>query len=76
MKIKNPQTNDLVDRVHQVIYNMLVTKYLDNKVFDYIDTWCETLANIAWSIRVPYHRTLNSTPVQNIFCRDIILKLT
>ena len=76
MKIKNPQNNDLVDRVHQVIYNMLVTKYLDKKVFDYIDTWCETLANIAWSIRVPYHRTLNSTPVQNIFCRDIILKLT
>ena len=35
--VKNPQSHATVERVHQVILNMLVTKDLDNKVFDYID---------------------------------------
>ena len=29
--VKNPQANALVERVHQVILNMLVTKYIDKK---------------------------------------------
>ena len=41
--IKNPQPNASVERVHQVIINMLVTKDLANKVFDYIGPWGETL---------------------------------
>ena len=34
--IKNPQANDLVERLQQVILNMLVTKDLDNKIFNHI----------------------------------------
>ena len=37
--IKNPQTNTPVERVHQVILNMLVTKDFDNRVFDHIYPW-------------------------------------
>ena len=36
MTLKNPQDNDLVERVHQVIYYMLINKDIDNKLFDYI----------------------------------------
>ena len=35
--VKNPQSNAPVDQVHQLMLNMIVTKDLDNKVFDYID---------------------------------------
>ena len=35
--VKNPQSNAPVEQVHQVILNMLDTKDLDNKVFEYID---------------------------------------
>ena len=35
--VKNPESNAPVERVHQVILNMLVTEDLDNKVFNYID---------------------------------------
>ena len=45
--IKNPRANAPVKQVNQVILNMLVTKDLDNKVFDYIDPWVETLSAIA-----------------------------
>ena len=45
-KTKNPKANAPVERVHQVILNMLVTKGIDNKLFAYIDTWGETLASI------------------------------
>ena len=34
--VKKPQANALVEQVNQVILNMTVTKYLDNKVFDHI----------------------------------------
>ena len=34
ISVKNPQSNAMVEQVHQVILNMLVIKYLDNKVFD------------------------------------------
>ena len=35
--VKKPQVNAPVEQVNQVILNMLVTKDIDNKVFDYID---------------------------------------
>ena len=56
--IKNPQANTPVERLHQVVLNILVTKDLDNKVFDHIDPWGENLATIAWAVRDSYHRTL------------------
>ena len=61
-----------MDRVHQVILNMLVNKDLDNKVFNYIDTWGENLSYIAWSIRDYYHCTIMATPGQAVFGRYML----
>ena len=61
--------------VHQLILNMLVTKDLDNKVFNYIDPWGETLAYIAWAIRASYHHTIIATPGQAVFIRDMQFNL-
>ena len=65
--VKNPQANDPVELVHQLILNMLVTKYLDNRVFYYIYPCGETLASIAWEIRASYPRTIMAAPVQYVF---------
>ena len=73
---RNPKYNDPVERVHQVILNMLVTKDLDKNVFDYIDPWGETLAYITWTIRASYHRTIITTPGQAVFGRYMIFNLT
>ena len=45
--VRKPQANAPVEQVNQLILNMLVTKNLDNKVFEYIDLWGETLASIS-----------------------------
>ena len=55
--------------------NILVTKDIDNKVFDYIYPWGETLAYIPWSIRASYHHTIMAMPVKSIFGRYILLNL-
>ena len=75
MSAKNPQDNSPVERVHQVILNMLVTKDLDKKFFDYIDPWDETLASIAWAIRASYYHNILSTPGQAVFGRDMLFNL-
>ena len=60
LKIKNPQTNAPVEWVHQVILNMLVTKEIPNKVFDYIYPWGENIESIAWEIQASYHRPIQA----------------
>ena len=54
---------------------MFDNKDLDNKSLYYIYTWVETLAFIAWAIIFSYHRTIGSTPVQDVFGTDMILNL-
>ena len=54
---------------------MLATKDIDNKVFDYIDPWGETLAYIAWKIRASYHCDIMATPGQAVFGRYMLFNL-
>ena len=74
-KINNPQANSPVEQLHQVILNMLGTKDIDNKFFDYIDPWGETIIYIVWVIRSYYNLTIGAKPFQSIFCRDIVFNL-
>ena len=75
MTIKNLQSNAPMGRVHQVILNMLVTRDLASKVFDYIDPWGETLAYIACTIRASYNHTIQAAPGQAFFFRGMIFNL-
>ena len=74
--VKNPQANAPVERVHQVIHNMMITKDLSERVMDYIDPWGEILSSVAWAIRASYHSTLQATPAQLVFGRDMIFNMT
>ena len=68
---KNPQANAPFEQVHQLILNMLVTKDIDKKIFDYIDPCSENLAYIAWEIRDSYQRSVMATPSQVVLGRDM-----
>ena len=54
---------------------MLVSKYLDNKLFDHIYTWGETLESITWAIRDSYHLTIMASTFQGVFGRDMLFNI-
>ena len=74
--IKNPKNIALLERVNQLILNMLVIKYHVNKVFDYIDTWDETIESISWEIRASYNQTTKATTGQAVCGIYMIFNLT
>ena len=65
----------MVERVNQVIYNMLVSKDFDEKVFEYIYIWDKTIAYIAWKISASYLLTIGDTQSQTVISKDMISSL-
>ena len=60
--IKNPQSNGIVERVHQVFGNMVQTHSLKNYMFDEVDSWGPVLNEIAWAIHSAHHTTTKALP--------------
>ena len=73
--IKNPQSNAIIERVHQVVGDMLRVHDLQNYAFDKIDPWGPILQNIAYAIRSTYHTTTEATPGQLVFGRDMLFDI-
>ena len=72
---ENPQGNSPVERIHQVVHNMIKTKELDSFLFDYIDPWGEILSSVRWAINASYHSTLQATPAELVFGRDMLFNI-
>ena len=73
--IKNPQSNAILERIHQVVGSMLKTQDLKEKIFDSWKPWSKILASVAYAIRCSYHSTLLATPGQLVFGRDMLLNI-
>jgi hypothetical protein len=71
--VRNPQANAIVERVHQVLGNILRTFELEDSDSD--DPWMGILSATAFAIRSTYHTTLKATPGQLVFGRDMILNI-
>ena len=69
---QNPQANAIIERVHQVIANMIRTFEIENLYLDKRDPWSGILAATAYAVRSTYHTTLQATPGQLVFGRDMI----
>ena len=54
---------------------MLRTMDLDNHEFDTDNPWGNILAEIAWAVRSLFHTTLNATPGQLVFSRDMLFDM-
>ena len=74
--IKNPQSNSPVERIHQVLRHMFLTKRLKEQTLDYIDPFGDILASVAWAIRASYNSGTNATPGQLVFGRDMMFNLS
>ena len=73
--IKNPQENAILERTQQVVNSILKTKDIANFIFDAIAPWSDIIASIAYLLQCSYHRTLQYTPEQLVFCCDMILDI-
>jgi transposase InsO family protein len=70
----NPQANSVLERIHQVLGNMLRTQRIEDTL-SIAQPWENFLAAAAWAIRSTYHTTLDATPGQLVFGRDMLLNI-
>jgi hypothetical protein len=73
--IKNPQANVILERLHQVLAQMLRTSELDMAETITPDDVDVFLDNTAWAIRSTNHTVLKSSPGAMIFGRDMLFNI-
>ena len=73
--VRNPQANAIVERVHQVIGNIIRTFELESNYLDEDDPWKGILSATAFAVRSTFHTSLQSTPGQLVFGRDMIFNI-
>ena len=71
----DPQANAIVERIHQVLNDMIRTHELEETELDDSNPFDEMLTSIAHAIRCTYHTVLQATPAQLVFGRDMILPI-
>ena len=73
----NPQANAVVERIHQVIGNMIRTMGLEEMYLlpPPSDPFAGVIAAIGYAIRSTWHTTLRATPGQIMFGRDMVLNI-
>jgi len=70
----NPQSNAVLERIHQVLGNQLRSFELEDRPLTKEELTFEPfLTACAYAIRCTYHTTLQATPGQLVFGRDMIL---
>jgi hypothetical protein len=73
--VRNPQANAIVERVHQVIGSIIHTFELENNCLDDNDPWKGILSATAFAVQSTFQTTLQNTPGQLVFGRDMILNV-
>ena len=71
----NPQANSIIERVHQVLGNMLRTFELEERELSGRDPYGSFLSAAAYAIRSTYHTTLEATPAELVFGRHMLLPI-
>ena len=69
----NPQSNAILERVHQVFGDMLRAFELDDAVLDENEPLQKFLTDTAYAIRSTFLTTQGATPAQMVFGRDMVL---
>ena len=64
-----------MERVHQTLASMIRSQDIENSTLDEKDPWTDILNKCTWAIRSTVHTTLNVTPAQAVFGRDMLFNL-
>ena len=71
----NPKSNGIIERVHQTLANSLRTFEFEKRDLDEHDPWSPFLSAAAYAVRSTYHTTMQATPGQLVFGRDMVLPI-
>jgi hypothetical protein len=71
--VKNPQANAILERVHQVLGQMLCTSEIDMADSVFPDNLDVFLDNAAWAICSTYHKELNSLTANSVLARTKLI---
>ena len=71
--VRNPQSNAMIEQVHQTIGNIIRTFELNESELEELNPSAGILAAMMFATRATYHTTLQATPAQLVFGRDAIL---
>jgi hypothetical protein len=71
----NPQSNGIIERVHQKIADALCTLELEKRELDGKDPWTPFLQAASFAMRSTYHTKLRATPAQLVFRRAKMLPI-
>jgi hypothetical protein len=70
---RNPQANNMVERAHQTLGNMLRTQNFQRMAdIDLQDPFSGVLSAVGFAMRATVHTTTCATPSQLVFNRDAI----
>jgi transposase InsO family protein len=72
---RNPQANAILERAHGTIGNMIRTFDVDNIDLEDNDPFAGLVSAVCFAIRSTYHTTLQATPGQLVFGRDMIFPI-
>ena len=64
-----------MEQVHHVIGSMIRTFELENNYLDETDPWAGISVATAFAVRSTYHTTLQASPGQLVFGRDMIFNI-
>ena len=70
---RKPQSNVIIERIHQTIGNIILTFDVSNIVNN--DPWSGILAATMFAVHTTYHTTLQASLMQLVFGRDAILNM-
>ena len=73
--IRNLQANAIVERIHQIIGNIIRTFELEENYLEENNPWKGILSATAFAVRSTYHTTLKKSPGQLVFGRDMIFNI-
>ena len=73
--IRNPCANAILERVHQVLENMIHTANIDMSDTVTENDVAQVLADASWAIRTTHHTILRTSPGSAIFGRDMLFDI-
>ena len=69
----NPQSNTIIEQIHQIIGNIIRTFDVSNIVNN--NPWSGILDATVFAVRATHHTTLQASPMRLVFGRDAILNI-